>query len=163
MPNRPLLHPKITTPMQLMGWHKTHLIRPTEKHMKKLMSCLLIVIPVLLAGCEEDDDPIDKTVLCSQLANALVVNDKQAVETYINKFLNAQQAGIGLHQSFDDLKEEIEACPSMQVTGSCFGCIETNPPQSEIMIATTANNQIVNKTIDLVQRDNKLIFINLHD
>jgi hypothetical protein len=146
-----------------MGWHKTHNFKRTNEIDEKLLYCLLLLVPMLLAGCKEDDDSIDKTVLCVQLADALVNNDKQSIEIEINRLLNAQQAGTDLRESFDKLKEEIEACPSMQVIDSCFECIETNPPQSEIRIAITANNQTVNKTIDLVQRNNKLTFFNLHD
>jgi len=132
--------------------------------MKKVLSYVFIPLLFLFTSCNtEDDDSLNKTVVCSKLADALVVNNSEKVQAEIKKLIDAQSAVNGLKESFDKLIVQIESCPDMQVIDSCFGCIETNPPQSEIRVAITVNSQISNKTIDLLHKDNTLTFYNLHD
>lgn len=134
------------------------------KTLKKILYCLFISLPFLFTSCNtEEDDSLDKTVICSKLANTLVANDSEKVEAEIKKLIDTQGPVNGLKESFDKLIMQIESCPAMQVTDSCFGCIETNPLQSEIRIAITVNNQTHNKAIDLLHKDNRLTFFHVHD
>lgn len=131
--------------------------------MKKLLYCILISIPMLVTGCETEDASLDKTVICSQLANALVANDADNAGAEINKLLDTQGIVNGLEESLEKLIKQIDSCPTLQVTDSCYGCIKTNPPQSEIRVAVTVNSKTISRTIDLLHKDNKLSFSNIHD
>lgn len=132
--------------------------------MKKLLYLILISIPILFGGCDsEDDASLDKTVVCSKLAGALMANEEDNVKVQIHNLLNAQGDINALEESFEKLIEQIDSCPTLQVTYSCFGCIYTGPPQSEIRVTVNQNNQTISRVIDLSNRDTGLIFVGIHD
>lgn len=132
--------------------------------MKKLLYFILITIPILFLGCDSDDDAsLDKTIICSNLTDALTANEEYKVSVEINNLLNTQGQINGLEKSFEKLIEQIESCPDLHVTDSCFGCIQTNPSQSEIWVTVTHNNQTISRAIDLSHSENRLIFLKIHD
>jgi len=132
--------------------------------MKKTLYLLLISLPILFIGCDSDDDAsLDKIVICSKLADGLMANETENVKVEINNLLNSQGEFNRLEKSLEKLIEQINSCPTLQVQDYCFGCIETNPVQSEIWVTVTLNNQTITKAIDLSQSDNKFIFLRIHD
>ncbi|MBF9255347.1 hypothetical protein I2I11_18765 [Pontibacter sp. 172403-2] len=132
--------------------------------MKKLFPLIFLTIPVLFLSCNSEyEDSFDKTIICSKLTDALIANDEDDVSVGINNLLNAQGQFNGQEKSFEKLIEQVDSCPNLQVTDSCFGCIETNPPQSEIRVTVIQNNQTVSRAIDLQNFENKLIFLKIHD
>ena len=134
--------------------------------MKNFILRILVLLPLLATGCDSENDVSpEQSLNCSKLANALIANDSDKVEVEINQLLRDINGNSvkGQEENFQDLIKNFEACPSIEVTDSCFGCIFTNPAQSEIRVTVSGNNQETNKCIDLQHKDGKLIFFKLHD
>lgn len=135
--------------------------------MKWLFS-VFVLASVTFFGCE-NKDVAPSTLSCSGLANALYENDVDKVGTEINAFLQQFNASptsedeYGHSKTFKALVEEINACPSLQVNSSCYNCIYTLPPQSEIAISVSDNGQEISRTIDLGYKNGKLVFVRMHD
>ena len=136
--------------------------------MKKWLFTIFVISTIKFYGCEEKD-VAPSSISCSGLANGYYENDPEKVGVEINAFL--QQFGekptnedeYGHSNTFEVLVEEIKACPALQVSSSCYNCIYTLPPQSEIAVTVSENGQEISRTIDLGYQDGKLVFVRMHD
>lgn len=134
--------------------------------MKNFLCRILILLPLLVTGCDtENDVSPEQTLNCSKLANALMASDSDKVQVEINQLLSdINSSSVKVQEEIlQELVEHFKSCPTIGVTDSCFGCIFTNPAQSEIRVTVSGSNQATNKCIDLQHKDNKLIFFKLHD
>ena len=138
-----------------------------EENMKWLIY-LFVLASATFFGCEEKGIA-PSTLSCTGLTSALLENDAGEAGTEINPFLQqfkAKPTGddeYGHSNTFNALVEEINACPSLQVNSSCYNCIYTDPPQSEIAVTVSDNGQEISRTIDLGYQDGKLVFVRMHD
>ncbi|WP_161888951.1 hypothetical protein [Pontibacter russatus] len=134
--------------------------------MKNFILRILVLLPLLATGCDSENDVSpEQSLNCSKLANALIANDSDKVEVEINQLLRGINGSSveGQEKNLQELIKHLESCPTIEVTDSCFGCIFTNPAQSEIRVTVSGSNQITSKCIDLQHKDSKLIFFKLHD
>ncbi|MCC9168826.1 hypothetical protein [Pontibacter harenae] len=134
--------------------------------MKDFILKILILLPLLATGCNADNDVLpEQSLNCSKLANALRTNESDKVEDEINQLLRDIDGNSvkGQEETLKAFVEHFESCSTIDVIDSCFGCIFTNPAQSEIRVTVSGSNQETNKCIDLQHKDSKLIFFKLHD
>ena len=122
---------------------------------------------MLLVNCEKELAP-EHVFNCTSLASVLLENDSEKAGAEINAFLQQFKASptnedeYGRSNTLEALVEEINACPSLQVNSSCYNCIYTNPPQSEITVTVSDNGQEISRTFDLGYQDGKLVFLRMH-
>ena len=136
----------------------------------KLLLRVFLIATVTFSGCEEKKELAPKpTLSCTGFANAFLEKNTEELGSEINAFLQqfkanpTEEDAYGHEDTFEALVEEINACPSLQVNSSCYNCIYTDPPQSEIAYRVPVNGQEISRTIDLGYKDGKLVFVRLHD
>lgn len=125
-----------------------------------------------LTGCKDIvDSPPDNSVIlnCDNLRSAVININSEIVEAEINKLTGDlfprkpdeegnQSENISLlisriNQSCDEISAEL----------SCYACIETYPPQSEIIITTDSIGIPIKRIIDiLTPSDNILKCVGIH-
>ena len=70
----------------------------------------------------------------------------------------------GHEENIDTLVERLNAqCDSLSAELSCYACIETNPPQTEILLTTDSSGTMITRVIDiLTSADANLETIRIH-
>ena len=138
--------------------------------MKKYWYLFLIISSAFFTGCSKEEGIAPEAFIsCSNLTEALIEIDPELVGAEINSFLEKFKANptemdeYGHKGTFENLIEKINVCPNLEVVSSCYNCIYTNPPQSEILISITGSNQELRRTLGLQHKEGKFIFVGLHD
>ncbi|MGV3539704.1 MAG: hypothetical protein ACO1OQ_07835 [Rufibacter sp.] len=131
--------------------------------MRQLVYRMLLFLIALGTACDTEEEALDKTVVCSKLADALFADNSVNAGIEIEKLLAAQKSGNTSREHYEQLMEELNSCSSLEVINSCYECVQTNPPQTEIIVSVTVNSQAIIKVIDLMSKDNKLVFVKIHD
>lgn len=130
----------------------------------KKATILVAYAVVFLIGCEKERD-VQPVVpfSCSEFASALIERDIEKAEAEISRVLGKLNLDKGHEENLNTLLVEIDKCSDLEVVSACFECIETNPAQTEIIIAISTNGQVNNIVVDLQLKDNKFIVANIHD
>lgn len=101
---------------------------------------LLLLLPILIAGCEKEKDEPVPDVKCTELTDALLNNDRKKVELEVNRFFDARKPmpddldDYGYREHFVSWTEQVEACPNLKITASCYACLQTSPPLAQVTI-----------------------------
>ena len=104
---------------------------------------------------------------CGGVAHALVSNDVGA----LRDILDPMMASFDINSADGQVQERLlsvvdflDECPSLEATFSCFECIHSLPPQSEIEVQVITGTTSVTKIIDIA-RDNsgKFKVVAIHD
>lgn len=133
--------------------------------------CLfLILIMILDTSCDKEDElSLEYNIDCSSLSVGLLEKDLKKVESEINQIIeninsSASRNNIERHKAdLEGLVEQINKCKTIQVVNTCFQCIYTNPPQTEINMIIVEDGHTSYRTIDLLSRDNKFVFVGVHE
>lgn len=137
--------------------------------MKESWLVFLILSSVLFYGCEKEEEIELSSISCTSFTEALIEIDPELVGSEINPFLQEFRGSptkvdnYGHEGAFEALVEEINSCPNLVVVSSCYNCVYTNPPQSEIQINITDSSQELRRTLGLQHKDGKFIFVGIHD
>lgn len=121
-----------------------------------MMMCMvykaMIALGILLvvASCE---DEIDRP--CTSLTAGLIALDETAVRNDIDGWLAAYEASNAnghadiIGKWVQSLRDEC----GFDATLTCVSCIETLPPQSEVLIRVDSMGVIVDRTLDIAMPD----------
>jgi len=132
--------------------------------MKEKMYVLLIFFTVLTLSCDDLINHEIETIDCSNLQTGIIDMNSQIVCLEINKLakdLEPQISGsdrFGHKQNLDKLIERINTqCGEVTAELICYACIETNPPQSEILVTTDSSGTLIYRTLDINTPDDDIL------
>ena len=128
------------------------------------MYVLLIFFTVLTLSCDDLINHEIETIDCSNLQTGIIDMNSQIVCLEINKLakdLEPQISGsdrFGHKQNLDKLIERINTqCGEVTAELICYACIETNPPQSEILVTTDSSGTLIYRTLDINTPDDDIL------
>lgn len=134
---------------------------------------LPIIVAVLIItqfSCDSiNDTELNKELDCTELTAGLLSFDNERVESEFDKItvdllpISNVDDQIGHLQNCQDLVSKLSDCELISAKLLCYACIETYPPQTEILITLDSSGQIVNRVIDvLTPSDSSLDFVRVH-
>jgi hypothetical protein len=116
---------------------------------------VLIMIFLSLLSCEQKDDSSSLKMNCDNLKNGIVNTDNSLIIAEISKLtadLNPDPSAadpLGHADNFDLLTGRINECDGIVAELTCYGCIKTLPPISEILIKTDSSGVQIQRSIDI--------------
>lgn len=123
--------------------------------MKRAVTFLLISSVLLALSCQKDDDS-DKTVNCENLRNGILYFDQGAIRTEIEKYTEYMSPEptatdeTGHYANLISIVENINSnCENVTAELSCYCCIETYPPISEILIITEYSGRLMKLILEI--------------
>jgi len=87
-----------------------------------------------LFACSKDPSHIE--ISCTSLKQGLLNDDTTIVKNYFGALLSMKYTS----QNLDKLADTLSQSCDITVENSCFNCVQTLPPQSEIDLALLDNN-----------------------
>ncbi len=91
--------------------------------------------------------------------------DSDIVKSEINKLLTdlepvkTDSDRIGHKQNLNLLIEQLNTqCDNITTELICYACIETNPPQSEILVATDSVGTEIHRVVDILTPDDDILY-----
>jgi hypothetical protein len=101
------------------------------------------------------------------LKNGIIVMDNALVEPEMTKLLEATKPKKDheIHQEewMQDLIGEINTSGIISCEMSCIACIETLPPQSEILVTADSTGVTVERIIDIMMLETgDIVYFNIH-
>ncbi len=134
----------------------------------KIIKYVLILFSVFSISCNNSTEP---NYFNSQNFSIGIINfNKELVATEVNKLLadlnpkTTSYDPTGNRENISTLVNRINSkCENISAELFCFACIETYPPQSEILLTADSIGVSVNRTIDiLTPSKEKLSFVGIH-
>jgi hypothetical protein len=131
----------------------------------------IIILMTLLIGCSKNDNNDELFEIdCDELKAALVNFNSEQLNFEINKLtqdllpIPTQSDNIGHFKNLNTLVDRINSnCPEIIATKECYGCIETNPVQSEIKVMLDSLGNQIERIIDIsTPYDGILISLGTH-
>ena len=136
----------------------------------KLLS-ILFTLTFLLSceGINNNDDSL-KDIDCNNLVSGLISKNSDIVKMEIDKLtvglypVKSDSDKIGHKNNLDILINRLNTnCNKLTVRLACYACIETNPPQSEILIKTDSLGITIERIVDIFTPENGVLqFGNIH-
>lgn len=119
----------------------------------------LLLAAVLFATCDKDVES-----KCTEFRSALAVNDEEKILNIVNQYITQSFLLVNSRQNFEDLVKHIQDNCNLEVKYSCFECIDTNPPMSEISIQFLNGATLEQRTIDIWDdpQEHRMKAINVH-
>ncbi len=105
---------------------------------------------LLVTSCE---DEIDRP--CASLTGGLIARDETAIRNDIDSWLAAYEASNanGHEDNIAAWVQSLHDECGFDATLSCVSCIETLPPQSEVLIRLDSSGVTVDRTLDIFMPD----------
>ena len=136
----------------------------------KILIFILIIISLIIFSCEEADDNIIEDLSCDSLVVGIKMMDSDYVRPIVNKLVTDLESvpsdsdQFGHKKNLNILVDRLnDLCDNMIFTLTCYACIYTNPPQSEIEMLTDSANTDIRRVIDILTPKNELLsFIRIH-
>ena len=130
---------------------------------------LLIVFLLFLISCEKEDKIVNPD--CANFTEALIYLNSDSVKKVIDKLtidLNPdvkEDDNWGQRENISLLIERLNSqCENISANLSCYACIYTLPPQSEIIISIDSARVQIKRVVDiLTPKDNILKYMNVHE
>lgn len=134
----------------------------------------IIFIAFLVQSCDNVIDGTDKEWLkfkCSDFKVGIEKMDLDIVKFEINKLVKDLKPKVTTRDKFGQ-KENINLlierlstlCNDINTELLCYACIETNPPQSEILVIVDSSGTSVNRVIDIMSpADSNMFCVGIHD
>ena len=139
--------------------------------MKTKVLYLVIIFLITTISCDsEDDNELIQKIDCDTLVSGLLNynNDKLAPE--FNKITGNLEPNpnnidqIGHQQNLQKVVDELNKCDLISSELLCYACIETYPPQSELLVSIDSSGQIVERIVDIRTPDDSIIrFVRVHE
>ncbi len=124
---------------------------------------LLAVLSFFLVQACTDDE-------FSDFCFAVLENDANFVRDEVNDILDhwdpepTQVDGLGHEDNLYRLVDELNEEYCLEAFVLCYACIETAPPQSELLVRVYDGYNIVEKVFDiLTPNDGPMTFVAMHD
>ena len=135
---------------------------------------ILVAIPCIsFLSCQKDTDMLSVTwynLDCDNLRMGIINTDNDIVKFEINKLtidLNPKVTDndrFGHAENLDLLINRLNIhCDNISSELICYACIETNPPQSEILVTTDSAGTMVYRVIDISTPDDDILsYVRMH-
>ena len=134
---------------------------------------IVIVFIVCISSCDKSVDPngdLEK-LNCDSLKIGIINMDSRIVKSEVNKLVTDLKPKVTANDRFGH-KENLSIlisrlntqCISINAELICYDCIETNPPQSEILVATDSVGSPIKRVIDIfTPTDSNLSCVRIHE
>ena len=139
--------------------------------MKTTVLYLVMIILITTISCDsaKDNDLIQK-VDCEKLVDGLLAYDNDKLATEFKKITgnlepeHSANDQIGHQQNLQKIVGELNKCNLVSSELLCYACIETYPPQSELLVSIDSSGQTVKRIVDiLTPDDSSLSFVRVHE
>ena len=138
--------------------------------MKQNNVLFLLFLTFVLFSCDSLTNHEIDTINCDKLQSGIIDINVQTVSTEVNKLLKDLKPQIsgsdrfGHKENLDKLIERINSqCGEVTADLICYACIETNPPQSEILVTTDSSGTLIYRTLDIRTPDDDIMScVNVH-
>jgi hypothetical protein len=123
--------------------------------MKNYKLMLLTIVILLSITCERKNDHSGPTLNCEILKNGIINTDNTIIITEISKLTTDLSPDLsandpfGHADNFDILLTRINECQGITAELTCYACIKTLPPISEILIKTDSSGIQIQRSIDI--------------
>ena len=120
-----------------------------------MKTTILIVIVLISIACVRKETPPNFGLNCDLLKTGIINYDQSSVQTEISKLtadltpMPTTGDTFGQLNNFNKLIDRISKCGTMTAELSCYACIETNPPTSEIILKTDSSGKQIQRVIDI--------------
>jgi hypothetical protein len=137
--------------------------------MYKRFFVVVIFAVLAISGCRRGENEPQSARLssanCERLKNAMVKHDVDEARAAITAFIAALYSDVYTEANINELMRFIEnSCGSIDADLFCFSCIDTLPPQTEIILRLKMGSVTIVKVIDLTYTPaNKIRFANMHN
>lgn len=128
-----------------------------------------LLLAFVILSCDKENLP-EFSLDCQQLRNGILNSDKLAIGNEISKLtpdltpVPVSGDNIGHSANLETLIRRLNQCEEISAQTVCYACIDTYPPQSEIIITTITGNREVLRVIDIKTPANgSLEFISVHE
>jgi hypothetical protein len=96
---------------------------------------------------------------CETFKDAIEKGDKQRVSKAVRHLLTDYSS-----DNLTNFASSLSSACNTTAKVICYGCIDTNPEQSEIRVSFTSSTGVVSKILDLSYDDNhRMIIVGIHD
>lgn len=122
--------------------------------MKNTIILLFIVIIVPSISCERKVESLHYDPNCNNLISGIINTDNTIVNSEIEKLTNdlsprpTDEDPLGHSGNFEILISRLTGCSKIVAELTCYGCIKTMPPLSEILIKADSSGTIIRRYID---------------
>ena len=134
---------------------------------------LILSVIICILSCDKVIDPDSdlEKIDCDSLKIGIINMDSRIVKSEINKLVTDLKPKVTASDKFGH-KENLSIlisrlntqCISIKAELICYACIETNPPQSEILVATDSIGVLIQRVIDiLTPSDSNLYCLRIHE
>lgn len=126
----------------------------------RIATCIMMI--ALLGGCKKETD---RTVECEDFIAALVQMDKPTLKTQFEIFIIQANARTHTNENLTKLVNHITQSCDVEISATCFACIDVLPGMSEIQIKFMHAGQFITRTVDLSTEhdDDKMMFVSVHE
>lgn len=118
------------------------------------LSILLLsfLLSLVFISCSNDDEEQIKPLTESQIKEALILRNNEVLRTKINAYLsqfptNESTTDDDYKKMFNSLIENFNSLNGINVTYSCYNCIYTLPPKSEIDLEIDTSSEITTRVL----------------
>ena len=134
---------------------------------------IILVFIVCVSSCDKAVDPdgdLEK-INCDSLKTGIINMDSRIVKSEVNKLVTDLKPTVTASDRFGH-KENLSIlisrlntqCISIDAELICYACIESNPPQSEILVVTDSVGFPIKRVIDIfTPADSNLSCVRIHE
>ena len=116
-----------------------------------------IWIILLTQACSQDPMEVLAVERQALFEGLLFLNQDQA-NTEINKLTIDLEPMHDIHRAnLDNLSQRLGIIQGIIVTETCYACIYTLPPQSEIRLSVDSSGTMVFRTVDVLTADDQVL------
>lgn len=133
---------------------------------------IILVFIICVSSCDIAVDPdgdLEK-INCDSLKTGIINIDSRIVKTEVNKLVTDLKPNVtsndryGHKENVSVLMSRLKAQCGIEAELICYACIETNPPQSEILVVTDSVGFPIKRVIDMwTSADSILSCVRIHE
>ena len=122
---------------------------------------LFLILALSFSSCKKESSDNN----CKgDLKDGIAANDINKVKATVNSAISQLQNKEHTSSNLLSLATLLSAGCNIKAEVICFGCIDTNPPQSEIRFSFNLRGSTFTKVIDITHSpSNMMVFRNMHD
>ncbi|MEA1881317.1 MAG: hypothetical protein U9N31_02815 [Candidatus Marinimicrobia bacterium] len=129
----------------------------------------LFILPFFISVCDDSNGEEIIEVNCGNLRTGLIYKDREKIGIEIDKMTDdlppnpTKNDPIGHSENLTIITQSIHSCDVLEAEIFCYACVETNPPQSEIMIKMDSAGVKIERIIDISTPSDKILkFSGIH-
>ena len=133
---------------------------------------IILVFIICVSSCDKAVDPdgdLEK-INCDSLKTGIINIDSRIVKSEVNKLTIDLKPNVTSNDRFGH-KENVSVLISrlksqcgIEAELICYACIETNPPQSEVLVNTDSSGIQIRRVIDFwTSADSNLSCVRIHE